>query len=60
MTEDRLEAFSDGVIARYSFFDPCYRGGLFFSVSAVDESRNECAMSAPLRGVAFVRDTTRQ
>jgi len=45
-----FKPLSEAVIGRNSFFDPSYRAGLYYTVSAVDESRNESAMSAPLRG----------
>jgi fibronectin type 3 domain-containing protein len=40
---------SESLITTNVFFDPAYRPGLYYAVSAVDESRNESAMSAPFR-----------
>jgi hypothetical protein len=41
---------TDRVITTNSFFDPEYRVGLSYSISAVDEFGNESARSAPLTG----------
>jgi uncharacterized protein YndB with AHSA1/START domain len=38
---------SGDVLTRNFFFDPSYRPGLHYAVSAVDELKNESAMSAP-------------
>jgi fibronectin type 3 domain-containing protein len=43
-------AVSDRLITTNAFFDPSYRPGLYYAVSAVDESRNESSMSTPFRG----------
>jgi fibronectin type 3 domain-containing protein len=40
---------SDRPIATNSFFDPDYRAGVVYAVSAVDEFGNESAQSSPLR-----------
>lgn len=40
---------TDGLITTNVFFDPAYRAGTYYAVSAVDESRNESTMSAPFR-----------
>jgi len=40
---------TDGLITTNVFFDPAYRAGMYYAVSAVDESRNESTMSAPFR-----------
>jgi hypothetical protein len=45
-----FRSVSDRPIMTNGFFDPSYRPGLYYSVSAVDESGNESARSAPFRG----------
>jgi hypothetical protein len=41
---------ADRVISTNAFFDPSYRSGQSYRVSAIDEFGNESAMSDPLRG----------
>ena len=41
---------SDRVISTNAFFDPSYRSGQHYRVSAIDEFGNESAMSDPLQG----------
>jgi hypothetical protein len=41
---------SDHVISTNAFFDPSYRSGQYYRVSAIDEFGNESAMSDPLHG----------
>jgi hypothetical protein len=41
---------SDHVISTNAFFDPSYRSGQYYRVSAIDEFGNESAMSDPLQG----------
>jgi len=44
-----FKPMSDRPITTNRFFDPSYRAGLYYAVSAVDEFRNESAMSPPFR-----------
>jgi hypothetical protein len=45
-----FKSLSDRLIMTNGFFDPAYRPGLYYAISAVDEFANESAMSAPFRG----------
>lgn len=45
-----FKAVSDRPLMSNSFFDPSYRAGLYYAVSALDESGNESAKTAPFRG----------
>lgn len=40
---------SEKILATNAFFDPGYRSGLYYAVSAIDESGNESRLSEPLR-----------
>jgi fibronectin type 3 domain-containing protein len=44
-----FRGISDRVISTNAFFDPAYRPGQYYRVSAVDEFGNESTMSEPLR-----------
>jgi hypothetical protein len=41
---------ADHLLQTNKYFDPAYRPGLYYAVSAVDEYKNESAPSAPFRG----------
>ena len=41
---------TDRVIATNAFIDPSYRPGMYYAVTAFDESGNESPMSVPFRG----------
>jgi fibronectin type 3 domain-containing protein len=41
---------SDHVISTNAFFDPSYRSGQYYRVSAIDEFGNESVMSDPVQG----------
>jgi hypothetical protein len=45
-----FKALTEGLIQTNLLFDPAYRPGFFYAVSAVDEFGNESARSAPFRG----------
>ena len=45
-----FKAVTDRPISGVGFFDSSYSPGLYYAVSAVDESGNESPMSAPFRG----------
>jgi len=45
-----FKLITDRLITGNGLYDPAYRSGLFYAISALDESGNESRMSAPLRG----------
>ena len=49
-TNGDFRPVSDHVISTNAFFDPSYRSGQYYRVSAIDEFGNESAMSDPLQG----------
>ena len=44
-----FRSLSDRILMTSAFFDPSYRSGWYYRISALDEFGNESAMSAPLR-----------
>ena len=49
-TNGDFRPLSDHVISTNAFFDPSYRSGQHYQVSAIDEFGNESAMSDPVQG----------